>query len=76
MREKVRGAMAAGSTKTVEAGIEMFRLGGNAFDAAAAAILASFVAEVGLASAAGGGFFLAPGKPQYFVGFFHFIAAP
>ncbi len=37
----------------------MLRLGGNAFDAAAAAILASFVAEPGLTSAAGGGFLLA-----------------
>jgi gamma-glutamyltranspeptidase/glutathione hydrolase len=65
--EKFRVAIAAGSTKTVGAGIEMFRLGGNAFDAAAAAILASFVAEAGLTSAAGGGFLLAPGEAKYFV---------
>lgn len=37
----------------------MLRLGGNAFDAAAAAILASFVAEATLTSAAGSGFLLA-----------------
>jgi len=37
----------------------MFRLGGNAFDAAAAAVLASFVTESSLTSAAGGGFLLA-----------------
>jgi gamma-glutamyltranspeptidase/glutathione hydrolase len=43
--------------KTAEAGIEMLRLGGNAFDAAASAILASFVTEPALTSAAGGGFF-------------------
>ena len=68
MNQKIRGAkparaggyaIAAGHQKTAEAGIEMFRLGGNAFDAAVAAILASFVAEPMLTSAAGGGFLLA-----------------
>lgn len=59
MRQKTRGVIAAGHEKTAEAGIEMFRNGGNAFDAAVAAILASFVAEPGLTSAAGGGFLLA-----------------
>ncbi|MGQ4646966.1 gamma-glutamyltransferase [Lyngbya aestuarii] len=59
MNQKTRGVIAAGHQKTAEAGIEMFRLGGNAFDAAVAAILASFVTEPGLTSAAGGGFLLA-----------------
>jgi gamma-glutamyltranspeptidase / glutathione hydrolase len=54
-----RGVIAAGHPKTVEAGIEMFRLGGNAFDATVAAVLASFVAEPMLTSVAGGGFLLA-----------------
>jgi gamma-glutamyltranspeptidase/glutathione hydrolase len=56
---KTHGIIAAGHEKTAEAGLEMFRNGGNAFDAAVAAMLASFVAEPGLTSAAGGGFFLA-----------------
>jgi gamma-glutamyltranspeptidase/glutathione hydrolase len=59
MNPKTRGVIAAGHQKTAEAGIEMLRNGGNAFDAAVAAILASFVAEPGLTSAAGGGFLLA-----------------
>ncbi|MEQ9486100.1 gamma-glutamyltransferase [Coleofasciculus sp. F4-SAH-05] len=59
MTQKTRGAIAAGHDKTAEAGREMFRLGGNAFDAAVAAILASFVTEPGLTSGAGGGFLLA-----------------
>ncbi len=59
MIQKTSGVIAAGHQKTAEAGIEMLRQGGNAFDAAVAAILASFVAEPGLTSAAGGGFFLA-----------------
>ncbi|WP_017324456.1 gamma-glutamyltransferase [Synechococcus sp. PCC 7336] len=54
-----RGAIAAGHPKTVAAGLEMFRSGGNAFDAAIAAMLASWVAEPALTSAGGGGFCLA-----------------
>ena len=59
MPQKTRGIIAAGHEKTAEAGIEMFRNGGNAFDAAVAAILASFVAEAALTSAGGSGFLLA-----------------
>ena len=59
MQKKTRGVIAAGHQKTVEAGIEMFRNGGNAFDATVAAMLASFVAESALTSAGGSGFLLA-----------------
>ena len=59
MTKKIHGTIAAGHQKTAQAGIEIFRLGGNAFDAAAAAVLASFVTESALTSAAGGGFLLA-----------------
>lgn len=59
MLSKVRGAIAAGHPQTAEAGVEMFRLGGNVFDAAVAAVLASFVTEPMLTSVAGGGFLLA-----------------
>jgi len=59
MSKVTRGTIAAGDARTAAAGIEMFRLGGNAFDAAAAAVLASFVTESCLTSAAGGGFLLA-----------------
>lgn len=58
MGTPTRGAIAAGHPQTVAAGEEMLRLGGNAFDAVAAAIAASFVTEPGLTSAAGGGFLL------------------
>ncbi|MEM9568377.1 MAG: gamma-glutamyltransferase [Cyanobacteria bacterium P01_E01_bin.34] len=54
-----RGAIAAGHPQTVEAGLEMFRLGGNAFDAAIAAMFASWVTEPALTSPGGGGFCLA-----------------
>ncbi|MBD2089139.1 gamma-glutamyltransferase [Microcoleus sp. FACHB-1515] len=54
-----KGAIAAGHPKTVEAGVEMFRLGGNVFDAVVAAVLASCVVEPTLTSLGGGGFMLA-----------------
>lgn len=59
MAQKTRGAIAAGHPQTVEAGIEIFRMGGNVFDATVGAMLASFVAEPALTSIAGGGFLLA-----------------
>ncbi|HBB31365.1 MAG TPA: gamma-glutamyltransferase [Cyanobacteria bacterium UBA8803] len=76
MNRKTRGAIAAGHEKTAEAGIEMFRLGGNAFDAAVAAILASFVAEPGLTSAAGGGFLLAHTQTNQNILFDFFTQTP
>ena len=54
-----QGAIAAGHPKTAEAGLEMFRLGGNVFDAVVAAVMASFVVEPTLTSPGGGGFLLA-----------------
>jgi len=54
-----RGAIAAGDAATANAAAEMLRDGGNAFDAALAALCAAPVAEPVLASLAGGGFLLA-----------------
>ena len=76
MNQKIRGAVAAGHHKTAAAGIEMFRNGGNAFDAAVAAILASFVAEPMLTSAAGGGFLLAHTKENNNILFDFFTQTP
>ena len=59
MASKHRGAIAAGHPQTVEAGLEMLRQGGNAFDAAIAALMAAWVTEPMLTSAGGGGFCLA-----------------
>ncbi len=59
MTSNLRGAIAAGHPKTTEAGIEMFRLGGNVFDAVVAAVLAACVVEPTLTSLGGGGFLLA-----------------
>lgn len=62
MTKRNHGVIAAGHQKTAEAGVEILRSGGNAFDAAIAAVLASFVTEPALTSAAGGGFLLAHTK--------------
>lgn len=54
-----RGVVAAGHPLTAEAGAEMLRQGGNAFDAAIAAVMTAWVTESVLTSAGGGGFLLA-----------------
>jgi gamma-glutamyltranspeptidase/glutathione hydrolase len=59
MSQHTRGAIAAGHPETVNAGLDIFRMGGNVFDAVVAAMLASCVVEPGLTSLAGGGFLLA-----------------
>jgi gamma-glutamyltranspeptidase / glutathione hydrolase len=56
---KTKGAIAAGHENTAAAGLEMLAAGGNAFDAAVAAVLTSFVVESTLTSVGGGGFLLA-----------------
>jgi len=56
---KSRGIVAAGHEVTAHAAAEILRAGGNAFDAALAALFASCVAEPVLASLGGGGFLLA-----------------
>ncbi|HAC66241.1 MAG TPA: gamma-glutamyltransferase [Cyanothece sp. UBA12306] len=76
MGKKTRGAIAAGHPKTAEAGKIMFELGGNAFDAAIAAVLASFVVESTLTSAGGGGFLLAHTQDNQDILFDFFCQTP
>jgi len=54
-----KGAIAAGHPETVEAARLMLEAGGNAFDAALAALCAACVTEPVLASLGGGGFLMA-----------------
>ncbi|NJL47923.1 MAG: gamma-glutamyltransferase [Leptolyngbyaceae cyanobacterium SM2_5_2] len=54
-----RGVVAAGHALTADAGAEMLRQGGNAFDAAIAAAFTACVTESVLTSLGGGGFLLA-----------------
>src|SRR5690242_18619589 len=57
-RMTTRGAVAAGHPLTAEAGARVLREGGNAIDAAVAAVLTSFVAESPLTGLGAGGFML------------------
>src|SRR5256714_12951234 len=54
----MRGVVAAGHPLTAEAGADVLREGGNAVDAAGAAVLMSFVAESPLTGPGAGGFML------------------
>ena len=56
------GAISAGDVQTAQAGAEILKAGGNAFDAVLAALFASTIAEPVLSSLAGGGFLLAAPK--------------
>ncbi|GFE70737.1 gamma-glutamyltransferase [Chroococcus sp. FPU101] len=76
MGKKTRGAIAAGHPKTAEAGQIIFELGGNAFDATLAAMLASFVVESTLTAVGGGGFLLAHTKEKENILFDFFSQTP
>jgi gamma-glutamyltranspeptidase/glutathione hydrolase len=69
------GVVAAGHPLTAEAGAEVLREGGNAVDAAVAAVLASFSVESPLTGFGAGGFMLVGrGEETTLIDFF--VAAP
>jgi len=69
------GVVAAGHPLTAEAGAETLRQGGNAVDAAVAAVLASFAVESPLTGFGAGGFMLVSrGEETSLIDFF--VAAP
>jgi gamma-glutamyltranspeptidase/glutathione hydrolase len=70
------GSIAAGHPGTAEAAAEILRAGGNAFDAALAALCAACVAEPVLASLGGGGFLLARSLDRPPVLFDFFVQTP
>ena len=51
-----KGIVSAGHRQTAETATEILNAGGNAYDAAVSALLASFVTEPCMSSAGGGGF--------------------
>jgi gamma-glutamyltranspeptidase/glutathione hydrolase len=55
----MKGVVAAGHHLTAEAGAQVLREGGNAFDAAVCAVLTSFASESPLTGLGAGGFLLA-----------------
>ena len=71
----MRGVVAAGHPLTAEAGADALRAGGNAVDAAVAAVLMSFVAESPLTGPGAGGFMVVhTGGESHVLDFF--VAAP
>jgi gamma-glutamyltranspeptidase / glutathione hydrolase len=72
----MRGVIAAGHPLTAEAGARVLREGGNAVDAAVAAVLMSFVCESPLTGPGAGGFMLVhtPAGDDVLLDFF--VAAP
>jgi gamma-glutamyltranspeptidase/glutathione hydrolase len=72
----MRGVVAGGHPLTAQAGADALRAGGNAVDAAVAAVLMSFVTESPLTGPGAGGFMLVhtPGGEDHLLDFF--VAAP
>jgi gamma-glutamyltranspeptidase/glutathione hydrolase len=74
MFQTTKGAIAGGDELTVEAGYEILKAGGNAFDAAISATIMTFVASSTITSIGGGGFMMAShnnSKPVLFDFFTH-----
>jgi len=71
----MHGVVAAGHPLTARAGADVLRAGGNAVDAAAAAVLMSFVAESPLTGPGAGGFMLVHAHGESHLLDF-FVAAP
>lgn len=71
----MNGVVAAGHPLTAEAGADVLRAGGNAVDAAVAAVLASFAVESPLTGFGAGGFMMVDrGEETVLIDFF--VAAP
>jgi len=71
----MNGVVAAGHPLTAEAGAEVLRRGGNAVDAATAAVLASFAVESPLTGFGAGGFMMV-GREEETTLIDFFVAAP
>jgi gamma-glutamyltranspeptidase / glutathione hydrolase len=71
----MKGVVAAGHPLTAEAGAEVLREGGNAVDAAVAAVLASFAVESPLTGFGAGGFMMVS-RGEETVSIDFFVAAP
>jgi len=72
LKRTFRGIVVAGHAATADAGASILRAGGNAVDAAIAAVSTAFCAEPVLTSAGGGGFMLLAGaqkQPVLYDGF-------
>jgi len=73
---KHKGIISAGDRLTAQAGSEILKAGGNAFDAAISATFMSFAASSSITSAGGGGFFLAHQSENSNVLYDFFVQTP
>lgn len=73
---KCKGVISAGDKLTAEAGAEILKAGGNAFDAAISATFMSFAASSTITSAGGGGFMLAHDSNSRNLLFDFFVQTP
>ena len=71
-----KGIVTAGHEKTAGAAVEILREGGNAFDAAIAAMYVTCIAEPALASLGGGGFLMAHKHDEAPVLYDFFVQTP
>ncbi|MDX6721380.1 MAG: gamma-glutamyltranspeptidase / glutathione hydrolase [Solirubrobacteraceae bacterium] len=76
MNDTSHGIVAAGHPLTAQAGADALRAGGNAVDAAVAAMLTSWVAEPLLSGPGAGGYMLVAGAGEQPVLLDFFVAAP
>ena len=76
MSEAEKGVVAAGHPLTAEAGAQVLREGGNAVDAAVAAMLTSFAAEPLLTGLGAGGYMMVAGGGQQPALLDFFVQAP
>lgn len=76
MRATSQGIVAAGHPLTAQAGADVLRAGGNAVDAAVAAMLTSWVTEPLLSGPGAGGYMLVAGAGEEPVLLDFFVAAP
>ncbi len=72
----MKGVVSAGDKLTAEAGAQILKIGGNAFDAAVASLLAAPLAEPALTSLGGGGFLLAVQEGMLPVVYDFFVDVP
>src|ERR1700689_3244868 len=76
MEQAEKGVVAAGHPLTAEAGARVLREGGNAVDAAVAAMLTSFAAEPLLTGLGAGGYMMVAGGGEQAAVLDFFVQAP
>ena len=72
----MKGVVAAGDSRSAQAGADILKAGGNAYDAALAVVMAAPMCEPAITSLAGGGFLLGLSKGKKAELYDFFVEAP